>query len=105
MLEVDGQFLGYDLHGKNKSVLVRDGRGQDIQDLRWKLEREVVRKQEERVLVKRFQVVNGALKGWWIGLGPLEPAKGDRRPRACLILVKDKKDAAGFRWTNPEDEK
>jgi hypothetical protein len=27
-----------------------------------------------------------------------------RGPRAILVLVKDKKDAAGFRWTNPKDE-
>ena len=44
---------------------------------------------------------NGELKGWWIGLGPLEEVKG---PHERLILVKDKKDAAEFDWEDPKDE-
>ena len=101
VLRVDGAYLGYDLRGKNKKVLVRAWSRQDI---RW-----------ERVRSKKspkghFRVKNGKLKGWWIGLGPVEPAKEgarvplDRLPRAPLILVKDKKDAAGFNWEDPYDE-
>ena len=53
---------------------------------------------------------NGELKGWWIGLGPVEPANEearvplDRLPRAPLILVEDKNDAAGFDWEDPYEE-
>lgn len=107
-LEVDDNYLGYDLRGKNKNVLVREGSGKDI---RWELSLEIVHIQKERELVKRLRVKNGELKGWWIGLGPVEPAKKeektprDKYPRAPLILVKDKKDAAGFRWPhNPPDD-
>ena len=47
---------------------------------------------------------NGELKGWWIGLGPMELAERDQLPRgrrqcAPLVLVKDQKDAAGFHWS------
>ncbi len=126
-LEVDDKYLGYDLRGKNKKVLVRgefyrhsdqEIRGEfertgrpvrvDIrQDIRW----EVVSSEKESPFFAYFRVKNGEMKGWWIGLGSVEQEKkGERLPRnrqgerAPLILVKDKKDAAGFRWTRPEDE-
>jgi hypothetical protein len=113
MLWVDDRYLGFDLCRKNKNVLVRElhgeVRGHDLQDIRWELVRHIVNRQGKEVLMKRFRVVNGELKGWWIGLGPLEKAKGDRLPhdrrqRAPLILVKDKEDAAGFLWEDPHDE-
>ena len=49
-------------------------------------------------------MAHGALKGWWVGLAPAGPAKKGERPPAKLILVKDRKDAASFRSTTPEDE-
>lgn len=102
-LEVDDKYLGYDLRGKNKNVLVRERSGDDT---RWKF----VSSEAERPYFGYFRVKNGDLKGWWIGLGPIEQQKKgegpafDRLPRAPLILVKDKKDAAGFRWTQPEKD-
>ena len=60
--------------------------------------------------VRRLRVKNGELKNWWIGLGPVEkrkeeePFRANRLPRAPLILVKDKKDAAGFDWDDPKDD-
>jgi hypothetical protein len=35
MLRVDGMFLGYDLRGKAKDVLARDGCAEDLRDLCW----------------------------------------------------------------------
>jgi hypothetical protein len=104
-LRVDDRSLGYDLGGKNHDVLALDRRGPDTEDIRWDIGPwEVVAGREGELTVRRFRVAHGALKGWWVGLGPAEPPQGDRRPRARLVLVKDKKDAAGFRWTTAEDE-
>jgi len=97
MLKVDGMYLGYDLSGKDKEVLARDGLAEDLRDIRWGGERD-----QKLRLARNFRVANGARKGWWVGLGPTE--EGGGRPRARLILVKDRKDAAAFRWTRPEDE-
>ncbi len=105
-LEVDDKYLGYDLRGKNKNVLVRESRRPAIRDIEW----EFVSSEAKSPFLGYFRVKNGDLKGWWIGLGALEPANKegqspwDRQPRAPLILVKDKKNAAGFDWTHPEDE-
>jgi hypothetical protein len=101
-LQVDGKYLGYGLRGENKNVLVR---GWNRENVQWELVLS-----ERSPFKGRFRVKHGALKGWWIGLGPVEPAKEgarlplDRLPRAPLILVKDKKDAAGFDWEDPFDE-
>jgi hypothetical protein len=101
-LYVDSKYLGNDLRGENKNVLVR---GWNRENVQWEL---VLSKRSP--FKGRFRVKNGELKGWWVGLGPVEPAKGgarlplDRLPRAPLILVKDKKDAAGFDWEDPYDE-
>jgi hypothetical protein len=101
-LKVDGVHLGYDLRGANKNVLVR---GWNRESVQWEL---VLSRRSP--FKGRFRVKHGELKGWWIGLGPVEPAKErarlplDRLPRAPLILVKDKKDAAGFDWEDPYDE-
>ena len=105
-LKVDDKYLGYDLRGENKNVLVREW---DRDSVQWELVRERIIRQEKAELRQCFRVKNGELKGWWIGLGPLEEVKGDhpqreRRPRARLILVKDKKDAAEFDWEDPKDE-
>lgn|SRR5262249_16340276 len=105
-LKVDDKYLGYDLRGENKDVLVREW---DRDSVQWELVRERIIRQEKAELRQCFRVKNGELKGWWIGLGPLEEVKGDhpqrdRRPRARLILVKDKKDAAEFDWEDPKDE-
>jgi hypothetical protein len=103
-LWVDDRALGYDLRGKSKNVLVRDRSGEDNL---WEF---VPRKNKEEPFKGRFRVKNGALKGWWIGLGRLEPAKKgselprDQYPRAPLILVKDEKDAAGFIWSDDRDD-
>jgi hypothetical protein len=103
-LEVDGKDLGYDLDPKNKNVLVREKYGKDTQ---W----EFVRGEEKTPFRGYFRAKNGELKGWWIGLGPIEPAKKgsklprDQYPRAPLILVKDKKEAAGFSYSlDPPDD-
>jgi hypothetical protein len=102
---VDDRYLGYDLGGKSKDVLARDGRAEDTRDIRWEVVGwEIVRTRDGSHSVRRFRVANGALKGWWVGLGATEPAKGDGRPRARLVLVKDKKDAAGFNWPSPHDD-
>jgi hypothetical protein len=101
-LQVDGKYLGYDLRGENKNVLVREWNRENVQ---WELVLST-----RSPFKGRFRVKNSELKGWWIGLGPVEPAKEgarlplDRLPRAPLILVKDKKDAAGFDWEDPYDE-
>ncbi len=105
-LEVDDKYLGYDLRGKNKNVLARVSRRPAIRDIEW----EFVSSAAKSPFLGYFRVKNGELKGWWIGLGPVERAKKeerppfDRRPRAPLILVKDKEDAAGFRWSRPEKD-
>jgi hypothetical protein len=126
-LEVDDKYLGYDLRGENKNVLVRGEwsrqSDQDIQeefkrtgrpvrvdireDIRWGF----VSSEAKSPDFGYFRVKNGELKDWWIGLGPVEPAKEGEQlprnrqgPRAPLVLVKDKKDAAGFRWTTSKDE-
>jgi hypothetical protein len=104
MMVVDEKYLGYDLRGKNKKVLVRERSGDDTD---W----ELVISEAKSPVYGYFRVKYGELKGWWIGLGAVEPEKkGEPLPRnrqglrAPLVLVKDKKDAAGFRWTNPKDE-
>jgi hypothetical protein len=109
-LQVDGRDLGYDLSGESKDVLVPvvpDERAvgpqevrRAMQALRW----ECVPGRKGSPFRGYFRAKNGALKGWWIGLGPPEPAKKDGRARARLVLVQDQKDALGFSWTNPEDE-
>jgi hypothetical protein len=109
LLWVDNRYLGYDLRGKNKNVLVRELRGQvrarDLQDVEWDL---VLAAKEP--FKGRFRVKNGEMKGWWIGLGPVEKGEEEARlprerlPRAPLVLVKDKKDAAGFDWEDPKDD-
>jgi hypothetical protein len=103
-LWVDDRSLGYDLRGKNKNVLVRE---RSAEDTRWEF---VMSKKKEEPFRGRFRAKNGELKGWWIGLG-VEPGKKgselprDQYPRARLILVKDKKDAAGFSWSlGPPDD-
>ena len=103
-LEVDNQSLGYDLGGQNKNVLVREKSGKDTE---W----ELVYSKEKEPFRCRIRAKNGKLKGWWIGLGELEPAKKgsklprDQFPRKPLVLVKDKKDAAGFLWPlDPPDD-
>jgi hypothetical protein len=101
MLKVDGMYLGYDLGGKSKDVLARDGLAEDLRDIRW----EVALKRGSREVERNFRVANGALKGWWVGLGPAKPAKAGGRERARLILVKDREDAAGFSWPFPEDDR
>jgi hypothetical protein len=98
-LRVGDRYLGYDLSGKSKDVLALEWPGKDTRAIRW----EAVRDRKSGVR-KHLRVANGALKGWWIGLAPAEPAKGGGRPQARLVLVKDQKDAATFDWTRPEDE-
>ena len=101
---VDGKYLGYDLRGKNKNVLVREESGDDTS---WTF----VSSEAKSPFSGYLRVKNGDLKGWWIGLGPVEPAKkgeelprNRRGPRAPLILVKDKKDAAGEDSYTPEKD-
>ena len=94
LLDVNDKYLGYDLRGNNKNVLVREARIPD--DILWEL---VVGKIEG--FGRQYRVENGELKGWWIGLGPLEPAEGANcwaKGSAPLGLVKEQKDAAGFHW-------
>jgi hypothetical protein len=104
-LWVDDRSLGYDLRGKNKDVLVRE---RSAEDTRWEF---VSSKNKEEPFRGRFRAKNGELKGWWIGLGAVEPGKKgselprDQYPRARLILVKDTKDAAGLSWSlDPPDD-
>jgi hypothetical protein len=103
-LWVDDRSLGYDLRGKNKNVLVREKSGEDT---RWEFVRS---NKKEEPFRGRFRAKNGELKGWWIGLGAVEPAKKgselprDQYQRARLILVKEKKNAVGFSWSlDPPD--
>jgi len=106
MKQVNDKYLGYDLRAKNKNVLPREWRGRDRQDIHW----EFVRSEEKSPFSGYSRVKNGELKGWWIGLGPLEPAKKEsdflweQYPHAPLVLVKDKKDAAGMSSTTWLDE-
>jgi hypothetical protein len=95
-MRVGGRYMAYDPEGRSKDVLAReDGDGEDT---RWETEKPA------RGLGVCLRVPKGPLKGWWVGLGPAEPAKGGRPARAKLVLVKDKKDAAVFRWPDPWDE-
>jgi hypothetical protein len=125
-LEVDDKYLGYDLRGKNKNVLVREEwRRQSRQEIKEEFKRtgrpvqvdirqdicwEFVSSEAKSPFSGYLRVKNGELKGWWIGLGPLEPAKKEsdflweQYPHAPLVLVKDKKDAAGIRSTTGLDE-
>lgn len=92
-MRVGGRYMGYDLTGRSKNVLARTAGGQDT---KWQ-------KVGSRFEM-RLRVPQGPWKGWWIGLGPLEPAKAGQLPQARLVLVEAKKDAAAFRWGDPYDE-
>jgi hypothetical protein len=92
-MQVSGKYMAYDLSGKNKEVLAEKRYTETTQ---WT--------KEGGRNGMRLQVRNGALKDWWVGLGPIQEAKPGKRPSARLVLVEDKKDAAEFYWADPRDE-
>jgi hypothetical protein len=92
---VSGKYMGYDITGKNVDVIPIDAK--ELADAgSWK--------KEGSRLGMRLQVKKGSLKDWWVGM---QPTTTDGKPTtdlANLMLVKDKKDAAQFRWEDPNDD-
>jgi hypothetical protein len=94
-MRVSGMYMAYDLEGKTKDVLAEDRYGENA---RW------VKKRGEEQLSARLQVRNGKLKGWWVGVKVIkEKAEPSKPALARLVLVEDEKEAAIFRWDDPND--
>jgi hypothetical protein len=92
-MKVGDMHMAYDPDGRTKELRARPRYGEDTE---W-----------DKVggrFGMRLRVPKGPLKGWWVGLGPLEPAREGQLPRARLMLVEDRKDAAVFTWPDPVDD-
>ncbi len=92
-MKVAGCYMGYDLEGKSKEVLTRQGYGKSAQ---WV-------KHGGRFSM-RLQVRHGKLKGWWVTLkiSKEKPERG-KPALARLVLVKEEEKAAVFGWEDPDD--
>jgi hypothetical protein len=90
---LEGKYMGYDLTGKDPSVLARDAVDESTE---W-------RKEGGRFGL-RLQALKGPYKWWWVGLRPNIVDGKPVEKEANLVLVQDKKDAVQFRWEDPNDK-
>jgi hypothetical protein len=92
-MRLGGKYMGYDLEGKDPSVLGRDAVDESAE---WK--------KEGGRFGLRLQALKGPYRWWWVGLRPIMEDGKPSEKQAVLVLVKDKKDAIQFRWEDPNDK-